>query len=147
MHILFSNKKITLNYFILDKYEAGIVLQGFEVKSLVQANANIDQAFIVFKNNEAYIINMYIAPYKHASTHVKLDPNANHKLLLNKNEIIKIQNKAKKEKLAVVPSIVYLSKNKIKIEICLCKSKHHADKREDIKKRDAKREARRYSDI
>ena len=147
MHILFSNKKINLNYFLLDKYEAGIVLKGFEVKSLVEANANIDQAFIIFKGNEAYIINMYIAPYKHASTHEKLDPNATRKLLLHKNEIIKIQNKIKKEKLAVVPSIVYLSKNKIKLEICLCKSKRHGDKREDLKKRDASREARHYSDI
>ena len=147
MHILFSNKKINLNYFIIDKYEAGIVLKGFEVKSLVQANANVDQAFVIFKGNEAFIINMYIAPYKNASTHEKLDPNATRKLLLNKHEIIKIQNKIKKEKLAVIPNLVYLSKDKVKIEICLCKSKHHADKREDIKKRDASREARRYSDI
>ena len=144
MHVLFSNKKINLNYFILDKYEAGIELKGYEVKSIVKANANIDQAFVIFKKDEAYLINMYVAPYKEAGKWVQLAPDRTRKLLLHKHQIIKLQYNVKKEKAAVIPSLVYLSKDKIKVEICLCKSKKNHDKREDIKKRDNEREMKRY---
>lgn len=143
MKILFVNKKINLNYFITETYEAGIVLTGYEVKSLIKANANIDQSFITFKNNEAWILNMYVAPYQSKQA-INLDPTRNRKLLLNRNEIIRIQNKIKKEKMTVIPSKFYMSKNNIKVEICLCKSKHHKDKREDLKKRDAQREIKKY---
>ncbi|WEK83041.1 MAG: SsrA-binding protein [Mycoplasma sp.] len=144
MHILFKNKKINFNYHIQERIEAGIELKGFEVKSLVVANATIDQAFIIFKQGECWIINMHIAPYNLA-TNVKVDPDRNRKLLLHKNEVIKLEQKIKKEHLACVPSIVYLKNNKIKVEICLCKSKNKSDKREDIKTRDAQREIKRYS--
>lgn len=144
MKILFKNKKINLNYFILEKIEAGIELKGFEVKSLLVANANIDQAFVIFKQNEAYIINMYIAPYKQAGV-FQLDSNRNRKLLIHKNEIIKLQQRVKKERITIVPSMIYTNKDLIKVEICLCKSKHHEDKRQDIKKRDADREMKKIN--
>ncbi len=143
-YILFKNKKINLNYFIQESYEAGIELNGSEVKSLVNANGNIDQAFVIFKHNEAYIINMYIAPYKHTNTIEENDGYRNRKLLLHKKEIIKIQYLMKKNRWALIPNMVYLLKNKIKIELSLTKSKKKSDKREDIKKRDADREIRQY---
>lgn len=145
MFILFKNKKINLNNHIVDRIEAGIELKGFEIKSITKANANIDQAFVIFKKDEAWIINMYVAPYSLA-TNVKIDPNRNRKLLLHKNEIIKLQTRIKKERLVIIPSIVYKHNDLIKVEICLCKSKNKSDKREDIKKRDAQREIRQYND-
>ncbi len=143
MKILLVNKKLNFNYFVIEQYEAGIELKGYEVKSLVISNANIDQAFAVFKKNEVWILNMYIVPYQ-SNQSFNLSPDRNRKLLLHKKEIIKIQNKIKKERLAIVPSKIYSKNNHIKIEICLCKSKHKADKREDIKKRDAQREIKRF---
>lgn len=143
-YILFKNKKINLNYFIQESYEVGIELNGSEVKSLVNTNGNIDQAFVIFKHNEAYIINMYIAPYKHTNTIEKNDGYRNRKLLLHRKEIIKIQYLMKKNRWALIPNMVYLLKNKIKIELSLTKSKKKSDKREDIKKRDADREIRQY---
>lgn len=144
MKILFKNKKINLNYFILERYEAGIVLKGFEVKSLLIANANIDQSFIIFKHNEAYILNMYISPYKQAGV-FQLDPSRDRKLLIHKNEIIKLQQRVKKERITIIPSMIYINKDLIKVEICLCKSKHHEDKRQNLKKRDAERELKRIN--
>lgn len=132
-----------MNYFVLDRYEAGISLTGYEVKSLLIANANIDQAFVVVKKNEAWLLNFYIAPYQSKNL-LNLPCDRNRKLLLHKNEIIKIENKVKKERLTIIPSKLYLSKNNIKVEICLCRSKRKSDRREDIKKRDAQREIKRY---
>ena len=144
MHILFSNKKLHLNYFVLEKYECGIELKGYEVKSIVKANANIDQSYVIFRNDEAYLINMYVAPYNEAGKWLQLPPERTRKLLLHKHEILKLQYKVKKEKAAIIPNLVYLSKDKIKVEICLCKSKKDHDKREDIKKRDNQREMKKY---
>lgn len=144
MHVLFSNKKFNLNYFSIENIEAGISLTGAEVKSIIAANANIDQAFVVFKKNEAYLMNMYVAPYKQASKVSSLACDRSRKLLLHKNEIIKLQFRVKKERLTIIPVLVYLSKNNIKIQIALAKSKKAHDKREDIKKRDAQREIKRY---
>ncbi len=143
MHILFKNKKINLNHIVIERIEAGISLKGYEVKSIVKANANIDQAFIVFKHNEAYLLNMYVAPYNEAAN-VSIVADRTRKLLLNKNQIIRLQQQIKKERLACIPSIVYLKNNKIKIEFALCKSKNAHDKRETIKERDLKREMKKY---
>ena len=143
MYVLFKNKKINLNHRIIEKIETGISLKGYEVKSIVKANANIDQAFIIFKHNEAFILNMYVAPYNEA-TNVTIIPDRTRKLLLNKNQIIKLQQQIKKERLACLPNLVYIKNNKIKIEIALCKAKNAHNKRETIKERDLKREMKRY---
>ena len=102
MHVLFSNKKLHLNYFVLEKYECGIELKGHEVKSIIKANADIDHAYVVFRNNEAYIINMYVAPYVATSKLMQLAPDRTRKLLLHKHEIIKLQNKVKKQQLFLI---------------------------------------------
>ena len=143
MHILFKNKKLNLNHTVIERIEAGISLKGYEVKSIVKANANIDQAFIVFKHNEAYLLNMYVAPYNEAAN-VSIVADRTRKLLLNKSQIIKLQQQIKKERLTCIPSIVYLKNNKIKIEFALCKAKNAHDKRETIKERDLKREMKKY---
>ena len=143
MYILFKNKKLNLNYRVIEKIQAGISLKGFEVKSIVKSNANIDQAFIIFKHNEAYLLNMYVAPYN-GTTNVSIIPDRTRKLLLNKKQIIKFQQQIKKERLACIPHVVYLKNNKIKIEIVLCKSKNTHDKRKIIKERDLKREIKKY---
>ncbi|MDR3329737.1 MAG: SsrA-binding protein [Mycoplasmataceae bacterium] len=143
MKLLFPNKKIRINYHILETYECGISLKGTEVKSLIKSNASIDEAFAIFKNNEAFVINMYVAPFEQGNIN-NVDASRKRKLLLHKTEILKIEHKAKKEKLAVVPTKVYLNHGVIKIEIALCKSKNSRDKRQDIKARDIKREVKKY---
>ncbi|MDR1235303.1 MAG: SsrA-binding protein [Mycoplasmataceae bacterium] len=143
MKILLPNKKIRLNYHILSRYECGISLFGTEVKSLIKSNASIDESFVIFKRQEAFIINMYVAPYEHGNINNK-DSYRTRKLLLHKEENIKIEHQLKKERLALIPNKVYLNHRKIKIEIALCKSKNARDKRHDIKVRDIKREAKKY---
>lgn len=143
MKLLFPNKKINLNYFVEEKFEAGIELKGTEVKSITRANANIDEAFVIVRNNEMFVINMYVAPFKEGNIN-NVDSHRNRKLLLHKNEIIKIDYKVKKNRWTIIPSKVYLQNGKIKMEICICKSKKAPDKREDLKKRDADRERRKY---
>ena len=142
MHILFKNKKLHINYHVIETIEAGISLKGYEVKSIVKANANIDQAFIIFKHDEAYLLNMYVAPYKEAGG-LQLLPERTRKLLLHKKEIIRLQFRIKKERLACIPNMIYSKNNKIKLEIALCKSKNVADKRQDLKERDLKREIKK----
>jgi SsrA-binding protein len=143
MKLLLPNKKIRLNYHILETYESGVALVGTEVKSLIKSNASIDESFVFFKNQEAFIVNMYIAPYEQGNIN-NVDSYRRRKLLLHKNQIRRIEQQNKKERLAVIPSKVYLQNGKIKIEIALCKSKNTRDKRQDIKIRDIKREAKKY---
>ncbi|MDR2568324.1 MAG: SsrA-binding protein SmpB [Mycoplasmataceae bacterium] len=140
MKPLFSNKKFNLNYFQIETYEAGIELKGNEVKSIVANEANIDEAFGIIKNDEVFIINMYVHPYVNANTFQTIDPVRRRKLLLHRTQIKKIQGKIKRDRLILVPTKVYLDKNHIKVEIALAKHKKAPDKREDIKKRDLSRE-------
>ncbi len=143
MKIIATNKNANRNYEILDKYEAGIVLVGCEVKSVSRANCSINEAYITFMRNEAYIINMHIANFFEGNIH-NVDPNRTRKLLLNKKEIIKIAFNVKKDRLTCIPTKIYWLKGKIKIEIAIAKGKKLHDKREDLKKRDDKREMKRY---
>ncbi|MBO6022619.1 SsrA-binding protein SmpB [bacterium] len=139
MKVFANNKKAHFLYNILEKYEAGIVLSGTEVKSIVKNNVNITEAFVINKKDEAYVINMHVAPYDHGNI-MNLDPLRTRKLLLHKNEIKKIFFAAKKDKLAVIVLKIYLNNKKIKLEIALAKSKKIYDKRETIKERDLQRE-------
>lgn len=138
--LLLPNKKINLNYFVIDSYECGIVLKGNEIKSLVKSNASIDQAFAVTSiNDEIYLINMYIKPFENNNTFKKIDPTRRRKLLLNKQEIIKIKYLVQKQKLVLIPIEIYLLNRHIKVKLGLCKHKMQSDKRLDIKKRDMDR--------
>ncbi|MCF0217853.1 MAG: SsrA-binding protein [Malacoplasma sp.] len=143
MKILVVNKKLHFNYEVIEKIEAGIVLKGTEVKSIHLNNANISDAYVIFRKGEPFILNMHIAPYSHGNIY-NPDPLRTRKLLLNKKEIIKLSYKIKKEGLTIVPSKIYWSKNKLKVEIALVKGKKLFDKRQAIKDRDNKREAKKH---
>ena len=137
--IISSNKKAHFNYFLSDFMEAGIELKGTEIKSLRVTGATINDSYVVIRNEEAEIINMYIKPYDHGNL-FNHDPLRNRKLLLHKHQIRWLAQKIKTEGFTVVPTKIYFSKGKVKVEIALAKGKHNYDKRETIKKRDLERE-------
>ena len=137
--IISSNKKAHFNYFLSDFMETGIELKGTEIKSLRVTGATINDSYVVIRNEEAEIINMYIKPYDHGNL-FNHDPLRNRKLLLHKHQIRWLSQKIKTEGFTVVPTKIYFSKGKVKVEIALAKGKHNYDKRETIKKRDIQRE-------
>ena len=137
--IIASNKKAHFNYFLTNFMEAGIELKGTEIKSLRVTGATINDSYVVIRNEEAEIINMYIKPYDHGNL-FNHDPLRNRKLLLHKHQIRWLAQKIKTEGFTVVPTKIYFSKGKVKVEIALAKGKHNYDKRETIKKRDLQRE-------
>ena len=141
--LIANNKKAWHDYFIEEKYEAGIELVGTEVKSVRQGHCSIKEAFIrIDKNNEVQIYGMHINPYEKGNIFNK-DPLRVRKLLLHKKEILKIFGKMKEQGITVVPLQVYFSGSLVKIEIGLAKGKKLYDKRETIAKKDQKREAQR----
>ena len=137
--LIASNKKAHFNYFLSDFMEAGIELKGTEIKSLRVSGATINDSYIVIRNEEAEIINMHIKTYEHGNL-FNHDPLRNRKLLLHKHQIRWLAQKIKTEGFTVVPTKIYFSKGKAKVEIALAKGKHNYDKRETIKKRDLQRE-------
>lgn len=142
--VLGINKKINYNFNLIDNYEVGISLKGSEIKSLRNKEFSINEAFIIIKKNEAYIINMYIAKYKlSTNTFSKYNQKRTRKLLLHKKEIKKIEKKIKLEKVIVVPKKVYLKNNFCKIEIFTAKPKKTIDKRQTIKKREMNLEVKK----
>ena len=140
--LIANNKKAYHDYFILEKYEAGIVLHGTEVKSLRMGKCSIKEAFIRVEEGEMYIYGMHISPYEKGNIFNK-DPLRVRKLLLHKKEILKIFGKMKEQGTAAVPLKVYFSGSLVKVEIGLAKGKKLYDKRADIAKKDQKREAQR----
>lgn len=143
MKVLASNKNANRNYEVIEKFEAGMVLSGTEVKSISKANCSINEAYITFSKGEAFIINMYVAPFFEGNIQNK-DPYRNRKLLLNKREIIKIDFNSKKDRLTVIPIKLYWKNNNIKIQIALSKGKKLYDKREDMKQKDMSRKMNIY---
>ena len=137
--IIAQNKKAHFNYFLSDFTECGIELKGTEIKSLKLNGATIGDSYIVIRNGEAEIINMYIKPYDHGNI-FNHDPLRSRKLLLHKKEIKWFEIKIKQGGFTVVPTKIYLSKGKAKVEIALAKGKKLYDKRETIKKRDIERD-------
>ncbi len=140
MKIISNNKKAYHDYFIEDTVEAGIVLQGTEIKSVRNGNVNLKDSFIRIKNEEAYLENMHISPYEQGNR-FNHDPLRNRKLLLHKKEILKLQQRAKEDGLAIIPTKLYFGNgSKVKVEVALAKGKKLYDKRQDLKEKDAKRE-------
>ena len=137
-----NNKKAYHDYFILEKYEAGIVLAGTEVKSLRMGKCSIKESFIRIENGEVYIYGMHISPYEKGNIFNK-DPLRVRKLLLHKNEINKLLGKMKEKGMTLVPLKVYFKGSLVKVEIGLAKGKKLYDKRADIAKKDQTREAQR----
>ncbi|MDO4617361.1 MAG: SsrA-binding protein SmpB [Lachnospiraceae bacterium] len=140
--LIANNKKAYHDYFIEEKYEAGIALHGTEVKSLRMGKCSIKEAFIKIEGGEIFIYGMHISPYEKGNIFNR-DPLRVKKLLMHKNEILKLQQKIKEKGYTIVPLQVYFSKSLIKVEIGLAKGKKLYDKRSDIKKKDMARESER----
>ena len=136
--IIANNKKASFNYFLSDFIEAGIELVGTEIKSLRVNGASMNDAYVVFKNNEAYLLNMHISIYKEGNI-FNHDPLRSRRLLLHKKEILKYSQKVKEKQFTVVPTKIYLKDGLAKVEIALGKGKKLYDKRETEKERDTKR--------
>ena len=138
MKIICQNKKASFEYFLLDKYEAGIKLKGTEIKSIRAGKCNINDAYVIMKNNRPYILNMFIAKYDNGNI-FNHDELRTRELLMHKHECVKLSNKIKLEGLTLVATKAYFEGSLVKIEVCLAKGKKLTDKRETIKKRDMER--------
>ena len=137
--VIALNRKASHDYFLEDRYEAGLVLTGTEIKAIRQGKVNLKDSYISFINNEAYIKEMHISSYDHGNR-FNHDETRIRKLLLHKTEIRKLYQKVKMKGYAIVPTRLYLSKGRAKLEIALARGKALYDKRESDKQRDAKRE-------
>ena len=140
--LIAENRQARFRYELLDKYEAGLVLQGSEVKSLRLAQVTLTDAHVAFRRGEAYLLGCHIAPYSHATVDAH-DPIRPRKLLLKKGEIEKLERAVQLKGLTVVPTKIYFSGSRVKAEIALARGKNAGDKRETIKKRDLDRAAAR----
>ena len=140
--LIANNKKAYHDYFIEEKYEAGISLAGTEVKSLRMGRCSIKEAFIRIEHDEVFVYNMHISPYEKGNIFNK-DPLRVRKLLLYRQEIRKIQGHITQKGYTIVPLSVYFSGSLVKVEIGLAKGKKLYDKRQDIAKKDQRREAER----
>ena len=137
------NRRARYLYTLIEEYEAGIVLVGSEVKSIRMGNVTMLDAFIYIKDNEVWIKNLKVAPYKSAHTLDKHEENRDKKLLLNKKEITRIKRKLEDKGTTAIPLGMFIKHNRIKIKIAVAKGKKNFDKREAIKERDLTREMQR----
>jgi len=137
-----TNRRARHEYHILENFECGLVLHGYEVKSIRQGRVNIQDAYGTVRGTEAFVENMHITPYSHGDQRV-IDPLRTRKLLLKRKEIDYIFGKTRERGLALVPLRLYLKGPRVKLEIGLARGKKLYDKREDIAARDAKRDIER----
>ncbi|PVV07636.1 MAG: SsrA-binding protein [gamma proteobacterium symbiont of Ctena orbiculata] len=137
------NKKASHDFFIEDRYEAGIALQGWEVKSLRDGRAQIKESYVTLKDGEAFLFGAHIVPLSTASTHVHPDPTRTRKLLLHRSELNKLIGLVERKGYTLVPTAMYWKKGMAKLEIGLAKGKKMHDKRASDKDRDWKREKER----
>ena len=139
---LASNKTAARNYFILEKFEAGIELFGTEVKSMRQGKVNLKDSYAHVDNGELFVYGMHISPYEKGNIFNK-DPLRPKKLLLHKAEIMKLFGKVQQDGCAIIPLSAYLKHGRVKMEIALCKGKKLYDKRDDMAKKQANRDIER----
>ncbi len=138
-----KNRKARFQYEILDRFTAGIVLKGTEIKAIREGKASIAESFCEFANGELFVINMTIQEYSHAS-HYTHNPKSERKLLLNRSELKKLEKEVKNSGLTIIPLLLFTNDRGLaKLEIALCKGKKQFDKRESIKERDTKRNLHR----
>lgn len=140
--VIANNKKAFHDYTIFEKYNAGIVLTGTEIKSIRKNAVNLKDSFVKIEDGEAWLYNCHINPYVQGNR-FNHDPDRTRKLLLNKKEILKMLGKVKKESYAIIPLSMYLENGWAKIEIALAKGKKLHDKREDIAKKSMNRDIQR----
>ena len=141
-NLIFKNRKASFNYSFSDKYTAGVILKGSEIKSIKDQSVDFSNSYCIIKHNEIFIIGMNIKEYKFANLN-NHDPDRDRKLLLNRKEINQIKKKVSEKKFSIIPTKLFMSsRGLIKIEIGLGKGKKEYDKREDIKQRDIDRRLR-----
>ena len=133
------NRQASYNYFIEDTYEAGIVLKGTEIKSIRAGKCNIKDSYVIIRNNEAYLLNAHISPYEQGNI-FNHEETRTRKLLLNKREILKLNDKLNIEGYTLIPLKIYFVKSRAKVLVGVCKGKKNYDKRESIKEKDLQRE-------
>ncbi len=138
-----KNKKAYFDYTIESEFEAGIELLGTEIKSVRKSQVQLKDSYVIIKNNEAYLLNMFIAKYDEGNV-FNHEETRTRKLLLHKKEIRKLKEAASQEGYSIIPLKLYLKNGKAKLLIGLAKGKKNYDKRQSIKKRDEERERRRY---
>jgi SsrA-binding protein len=141
--IIAQNKKAWHDYFIEDKYEAGVALTGWEVKSLRAGRGQLKEAYVVLERGEVWLVGSHFSPLTSASTHVKTDPVRKRKLLLHAEEISKLIGAVERKGYTLMPLLLYWKNGRAKLEIGLAKGKQKHDKRDTIKEREATREAAR----
>lgn len=140
---IIDNKKAFHDYFIEERFEAGIVLEGWEVKSIRLGRAQIKEAYVIVRNGELFLLGSHISPLATASTHVKPDPTRTRKLLLHASEINKLIGKVERAGYTLVPLNFHYLRGRIKCEIGLAKGKKQYDKRDAMKEKDWQREQQR----
>lgn len=142
-NIIVVNKKASFKYHLEDRIEAGLILQGSEVKSLREKKANLTDSYAIIDKGEVWLLNCHISQYRHAK-HTNHEPRRTRKLLLHKKEIIKLTGSLHEKGLTLVPTKLYFSGAHAKVELALAKGKRLFDKRETIKKRETDRTMRRH---
>ena len=143
MKIIATNKSASFEYFIEEKYEAGIVLEGNEIKSLRNGNVNMNDSFCLLVGGEAIVKNMHVALYDKSDAFSTKNTRRDRKILLHKQEIAKIAGKINRQGYTLVPLKLYFKGSLVKIEIALCKGKHTYDKKRSLMEKDQKREKER----
>ena len=138
-----ENRKASFNYFFEERYEAGIVLQGWEVKALRGGKAQLTDGYVVVKDGELFLIGLQINPLSTASTHVSTDATRTRKLLMHKDEIRRLVGKVEQKGYTLVPLNLHWKTGKVKCEVALAKGKAEHDKRDTIRDREGKREVER----
>ena len=137
--VVAQNRRARHDYFVLETWEAGLELRGTEVKSIRLGKCNLKDSYAAVKNGELFVYGMHISPYEKGS-YFNTDPMRPKRLLMHKSEIRKCQQQVMQQGLALIPLSVYLKEGRMKLELALCKGKKLYDKRDDIAKRDAKRD-------
>ena len=137
-----ENRKARHDYFIMEAVEAGLVLTGTEVKSMRAGRVNLKDSYIFIQNDEAYIEGMHVSPFEQGNR-FNVDPLRKRKLLLHKKEITKLREKTQEQGLALIPTKLYFKDGRVKLEVAVAKGKKLYDKRQDIAKKDQRREAER----
>lgn len=140
--VVASNRKASHEYFLLDQYEAGLVLQGSEIKSIRAGQMSLAEAYVSVNNGEAWLVDAHIAPYTQAARY-NHEPRRPRKLLLNRKELAELERAVRQKGVTIVPLRVYLKEGRAKLEIALARGKKLYDKRESIARRDAEREMER----
>lgn len=142
LFVVATHRRAKLDYIILNKWEAGLVLKGSEVKSLRKSHCQLKNAFVILQNNEAFLLHVHISPYPPAALR-NHPPERKRKILLHQNELQKLSGQLHQKGLSCIPLKVYFKNNKAKVELALVKGRKRADKREYIKKKEMSKSIRR----